>query len=112
MPDSAAPRLAECSEPWQRTATPDCVMNHCAKIASRRVCSEFDYIVFGHTTGVVGGGYTLEEAQRVWQTELAKCRERGKESDALLFQWNLGHWILCGSLYDVQGARGLVQRTL
>lgn len=75
-------------------------MNHCASIASKFICSEHEYIVYGHTAGLVGSADEFEETKRIWETELAKSRERGKESDSLLFHWTGDHWAMCGSLYD------------
>lgn len=75
-------------------------MKHCGHIASKRVCSDSQFIIYSHTNGLVGGGDHFEEARRLWEAELAKCRERGRESDDLLFQWRHGQWMMCGSLYD------------
>ena len=75
-------------------------MMRCAHIASKTVCSDRPFIVYGHTDGLIGAADRFEDARELWKAELARCRERGWESDALLFEWHDGAWQLCGSLYD------------
>ena len=77
-------------------------MKFCGHIAVQQVCSDFPFIVYSHTHGLVGGRPRFDEALQLWESELAKSRERGRESDDLLFQWRHGHWTMCGSLYDSQ----------
>ena len=84
------------------------IMKYVAYIAAKPVRSHYPYIVYGPTAGLLGGCHSVEEARQLWDAELARCRERGKESDALLFEWHRNHWIMCGSLYDVQGAGEVV----
>ncbi len=75
-------------------------MKYRARIASREISSEQPYIVYSHTDGVLATGENFEEAKRFWTVALAQERERGKESDCMLFGWRDDHWALCGSLYD------------
>jgi len=76
-------------------------MKHRGFISDKTVCSNSPFIVYSHTNGIVAEPPTLEEAQRIWEMEISRCAERGRESDALIFQWLQGHWFLCGDMYDL-----------
>ena len=75
-------------------------MNYSALIATRLVSSECPYIVYSLTYWLISAAHDLDGARRLWKSELAKWRERGRESDAFIFEWRENGWTLCGSLYD------------
>jgi hypothetical protein len=82
------------------------LMKNSAPISGRMVSSDAEFVVFSHTWGVLAEEGDFDRARRTWETELARHAERGRDSDALLFQWSEGHWALCGSslcgsLYDL-----------
>jgi hypothetical protein len=79
------------------------VMKYSAPIATRIVSSEHPYVIYSHTEGVLSEHETLEGAHREWERQLAQATERGRDSDALLFQWSIHEWTLCGNLYDIEG---------
>lgn len=94
--DLAGAPMAERTEGWDGASA----MNKCGSISDRTVCSERDYIIFSHTRGLLSEHEEEDSARRFFEDELAQYAERGKESDALLFRWSEGRWVLCGSLYD------------
>jgi hypothetical protein len=79
-------------------------MKHRGFISNKTVCSNSTFIVYSHTKGILAESNTMEGAQHCWELEMARCTERGKESDALVFQWLQGHWLLCGDLYELEHA--------
>jgi hypothetical protein len=73
-------------------------------ISDRMVYATSPFIVYSHTKGTLAEAASLEEAQRAWAHEASCCSERGHVSDALVFQWLQGQWLLCGDLYDLECA--------
>jgi hypothetical protein len=75
-------------------------MKNCALIAARNVCSDKPFIVYSHTMGLLAEAPNFNEAKRFCDRQVADCRERAREPDAMLFQWQSGHWVLCAEPYD------------
>ncbi len=79
-------------------------MKNCGLISSKLVCSERDFIVYSHTTGLLAERNRLDDAKHDWELEVAHYAERGRESDALIFEWSDDHWMMSGNLYDLECA--------
>lgn len=75
-------------------------MKYRAPIASADVGSDDVYVVYSPTKGVIGSASDRAQARQILEEQMAQCRERGRESDAMLFEWREDHWRMSGSLYD------------
>jgi hypothetical protein len=73
-------------------------MKNCARIANKEVCSDQPFIVYSHTFGMLAECPNCVEAKRCWEHLIAQCRERARDSDSVIFEWQEGHWAMCGSL--------------
>jgi hypothetical protein len=75
-------------------------MKNSAFIAGKEIASDQPFIVYSHTMGMLAEASSFEHGKKNWDRIVAACKERGREPDAMLMEWQSGHWSLCGSLYE------------
>jgi hypothetical protein len=75
-------------------------MKNCGVISAKTVCSDLGFIVYSHTNGLLSEHQSLDAAKHDCEHQIAHRAERGKESDALVFEWIYDRWVMCGDLYE------------
>ena len=72
-------------------------------IARAEIESEFDFIVYGPTLGVVAECATLTQAERALREKLSEANQWNMTSDLSIFRWSEGSWVPVVDLYQIQG---------
>jgi len=74
----------------------------CASISGLDVKSDCDFIIYGHTKGLISECVDLQRAQEVLTQKRDEAKAWNAAADLAVFRWSDGHWIPAISLYDLQ----------
>ncbi|MEW6156718.1 MAG: hypothetical protein AB1813_04760 [Verrucomicrobiota bacterium] len=87
-------------------------MRYSGWISDKEVNASERFIVHSPVRGLIGEASSWEKAHRIAETERLQCAERGRVSDACMFQWEHGHWYAAEDLYEQQNPPWSVARVI
>jgi len=77
-------------------------MRHLGLIAGVQLESDCDFVVFGHSRGLVAECGDLAEAKRGLLNKLAESKQHNMDCDLAIFRWSRGKWLPAIGPYEMQ----------